>query len=91
MKLLIKLSISVMIVMTFMPIQIFAHGTEDEHNKEIALTTYFYAGSTILFILFLVLFLVTRNKARQLQNAKKQEDRIKRQQLTKTASVLKWV
>lgn len=55
------------------------------------ITTYFLAGSTILFILFLVLFLMTKNKARQLQNAKKQEVRIKRQQLTKTANVLKWV
>lgn len=55
------------------------------------INTYFLAGSAILFILFLVLFLVIRNKARQLQNVKKQEDRIKRQQLTKTANVIKWV
>jgi phosphoribosyl-AMP cyclohydrolase len=91
MKLMKKVSMSIILGISLLPIQIFAHGTEDEHKKEIVLSTYFLAGFTILFILFLALFLVTRNKARQLQNAKKQEDRVKRQQLTKTSKILKWV
>jgi phosphoribosyl-AMP cyclohydrolase len=91
MKLMKKVSMAVVTGMSLLPIQVFAHGTEDEHKKEIALSTYVLAGSAIVFIVFLALFFMTRKKARQLNNAKKQEDREKRQQLSKTANVLKWV
>jgi uncharacterized membrane protein YciS (DUF1049 family) len=86
-----KASMFILLSISLWPNQIFAHGTEEEHQKEILLSTYFLAGFAILFILVLALFLVTRQKAGRLQNAKKQEDRNTRQQLNKTANVLKWV
>ena len=73
MNLIKKVNMFIILGISLTPIQIFAHGTEDEHKKEVVLSTYFLAGLAILFILFLVLFLVTRNKARQLQNVKKRK------------------
>jgi heme/copper-type cytochrome/quinol oxidase subunit 3 len=70
--------------------QVFAHGTTAEHQKEMIMNTYVLIGTGILFVLFFALYYVVKNKANALGNVKKQEDREKRQQLTKTANKLKW-
>jgi hypothetical protein len=72
------------------PDTVFAHGTETEHQKEIMTNTYVLIGTGILFILFFVLYWVTRNKVKTLSNVKKSEDREKRQQLAKSVNRLKW-
>lgn len=87
----IKVSLFILSIFTFLPVQMMAHGTEEEHQREVAISPYFFAGSLILLIVFLSLFFITRNKVKQLENVKKQEDRIKRQQLSQSMSGLKWV
>lgn len=66
--------------------QVFAHGAEEEQATGVALSTYFLIGTGVLFALFLVLHWVAANKAKQLHHAKKQEERNRRQQLSKTAN-----
>lgn len=91
MKLMKSIFMTIIAAISLIPVQVFAHGSEEEHKKEIALSTYVFTGFVILVILLLVLFFVIRYKARKLNNTKKQEDREKRQKLTKTANVFKWI
>jgi hypothetical protein len=72
------------------PREMFAHGTEEEHQKEGFLGNYVFIGTVILFALLLLFFILANIKTKQLNNAKKQADREKRKQLTKTANGLKW-
>jgi len=76
--------------MSLLPIQAFAHGTENEHKSEMMTSTYVLIGTGILFVLFIIFHLVMKNRIKPLTNAKKQEAREKRKQLTRTAQVLKW-
>ncbi|WP_190287446.1 F510_1955 family glycosylhydrolase [Paenibacillus darwinianus] len=72
--------------LSLLPAQALAHGAEEEAKAGITLSTYFLIGTVLLFVLFLILYGVAAYKAKQLHNAKKQEDRYRRQQLTKTAN-----
>jgi hypothetical protein len=85
-----KLMMLVMAGLIALPAGIFAHGAEAEAVEGTAVSLYVFAGTAILLALLLVLFLVTNSKVKRLGNVKKQEDREKRQQLSKTANVLKW-
>jgi hypothetical protein len=76
--------------LSLFPIQALAHGTESEHKRELMTNIYILIGTGILFVLFLILHFVVKNKTNRLTNVKKQEDREKRQQLSKTAKVFKW-
>ncbi|NTZ20729.1 glycosyl hydrolase [Paenibacillus sp. JMULE4] len=59
--------------------------------KEICFVMRFlFIGSSVLFVLFLYFFFSFNTKAKQLSNAKKQEDREKRLQFAKKANSLKW-
>lgn len=85
-----KIVLSVILSMFLIPVQIFAHGTEDESKKEALLGNYVFMGTGVLFFLFIVLFIVTKYKGKALANVKKQVDRVRRLQITKTAAMLKW-
>ena len=71
---------------SLLPAQVFAHGAEEEPKTGVALSTYFLIGTGVLFVLFLILYWLAATKAKQLHNAKKQEERNRRQQLSKTAN-----
>lgn len=73
-----------------LPVQAYAHGTEAEHQREMMMSTYVFIGTSILFVLFFVLYRVTKNKVGDLTNVKKVEEREKRLGLTKTVKRLKW-
>jgi len=79
--------------MSLFPIQAFAQGTESEHKSGMMASTYVLIGTGILFVIFIILHLISKNKINRLTNVKKQEDREKRKQLTKTAKGLKraWI
>jgi hypothetical protein len=85
-----KLVLSLLFVLTILPANVFAHGTAEQHQREMMMNTYVLMGTGVLFILFFVLHIVVKNKANALENVKSQEERVKRKQLTKTANTLKW-
>ncbi|MGF9714963.1 glycosyl hydrolase [Paenibacillus sp. JMULE4] len=76
--------------MTVFPAQIFAHGTEEEHQRESLLGNYVFFGIVILFLILLLSFILISKKVKQLNNAKNEADRAKRKQLAKAAKVFKW-
>jgi phosphoribosyl-AMP cyclohydrolase len=85
-----RLGLLMMGLFTIAPAQILAHGGEEVQEQTSGII--FAAWATgILFFVFLVLFLITANKAKNLENVKKAEDREKRKQLSKTSSILRWV
>jgi heme exporter protein D len=85
-----KFVLSLLFALAILPAQVFAHGTAEGHQREMMMNTYVLIGTGILFILFFVLYTVVKYKANALENVKRQEEREKRQQLTKTANTLKW-
>lgn len=77
-------------VLALMPTQIFAHGTEEEHQKEIIFSHYIFIGFVALFIILFILLITIKYKVKQLNNVKKQEDRRNRQKLKKISKVIMW-
>jgi hypothetical protein len=85
-----KLIVSIIFSLFALPFYAFAHGTETEHQREMMMNTYVLIGAGILLAFFFITYIVTKKKAETLKSVKKQEDREKRTQLTKTAQKLKW-
>ncbi|WP_394141616.1 F510_1955 family glycosylhydrolase [Cytobacillus oceanisediminis] len=75
------------------PVSAFAHGSEEEHQQEIAANTflnYGLVGSAILLVVGIILLFSIRNRLKAV-NVKKQEGRIKRDKLQKWLKVSQWV
>ncbi len=89
-KMMKKVYMIVVALLLLFPGEMFAHGTEEEHQKEGFLGNYVFIGTVILFALLLLFFILANKKTKQLNNAKKQADREKRKQLAKAAKGLKW-
>ncbi|GAB7388452.1 hypothetical protein BSNK01_22890 [Bacillaceae bacterium] len=85
-----KVGFTLMFSFLLLPVQVYAHGTEAEHQREMMMSTYVFIGTSILFTLFFVLYQVTKNIVKDLTDVKKAEEREKRLQLTKTVQRLKW-
>jgi hypothetical protein len=85
-----KLIVSIIFSLFALPVYALAHGTEVEHQREMMMNTYVLIGAGILLAFFFITYIVTKKKAETLKSVKKQEDRDKRRQLTKTAQKLKW-
>ncbi|MFC4766992.1 F510_1955 family glycosylhydrolase [Effusibacillus consociatus] len=61
-----KIMITLIFALSLLPASAFAHGTSEEHQREMALNTYMLIGSGILFVLLFVLYLVTKNRIKGL-------------------------
>ncbi len=92
-----KMKLYVLFIFTILlgafPVGVFAHGTEDEHQKEVFLQnviTYSLYGTSILVILFVILLILTKKKINQV-NVKKKEGREKRDTLNQIAKFYKWL
>lgn len=72
------------------PGQMLAHGSEEEHRKEVIWTNVLFFGTLGLFALLLITFLLARKKVNMLTNAKGTEDRERRIQLKRALNGLKW-
>lgn len=82
----LKYSVLTTLGMLSLPFQVFAHGTEEEHSKEV-LTSYLTYGvwiSLALFGVFIGLFFWAKHKASKL-NVKKAGGREKRDKLSKVS------
>ncbi|WP_166240130.1 F510_1955 family glycosylhydrolase [Paenibacillus turpanensis] len=85
-----KISPLILIAVGSLPAQVFAHGTEDEHQKEVLWANVFFYGMLGISILLLIAFLVSRSKAARLKHVRAQEERVRRNQLTRLSNILKW-
>jgi hypothetical protein len=65
MKLVKKRTLSAAIGLFLLPSPLLAHGTELEHSKEIPWSSYVFAGSAILLIVFLALIILTNRKLKE--------------------------
>lgn len=86
-----KKSIGLLIstIMLNVPLLVSAHGTEEEHKNETTLSNiieYSGWGSVVLFIIFLVLYFLTKNKSKNLKT-KKNEERLRREKFDKNAKL----
>jgi hypothetical protein len=72
------------------PTQMLAHGSEEEHQKEVLWTNVLFYGTLGLFVLLFLTFLFARKKVNTLKNAKGKEARERRSQLSKAVKGLKW-
>jgi hypothetical protein len=73
----------------YLPYIVFAHGSDEEHQQELLMNTFFKYGmifSTVLLVLGLVFWLRTRRKLSGV-NVKKQEGRIMRDRLKRVSRV----
>lgn len=86
------LSVLLLILGTF-PAAVFAHGTEEHHQKELLLQntlTYSLIALLLLTGLFIILFIMTKIKMQNL-NVKKKDGRIQRDNLKKRVTLYKWM
>lgn len=90
MKFLEKLVFVFIFSITLLPIKALAHGEASEPQTGVMINTNVLIGTIALFVLFFGLYTIIKKKVKALSNVKKQEDRIKRQQLSKTLTVCKW-
>jgi len=75
------------------PVGVFAHGTEEEHQREMLTATllnYSFIVSSILLGLGIILFFLIRNQLKTV-NVKKQEGRLKRDKLQRWLKLSRWV
>lgn len=73
-----------------LPLQAFAHGEAAEAQTNGTVSMSLFIGVSLLFILFFGLYLLMKSKAKNLHNAKKQEDRQKRLQFSKAQRLYRW-
>lgn len=69
---------------------VFAHGTEEEHQKEMIWSLYLFSGFIALSVILLIIWLFIISKAKKLDTVKKQGDRQRRQKLKGNSNVLIW-
>jgi hypothetical protein len=72
------------------PTQMLAHGSKEEHQKEVLWTNVLFYGTLGLFVLLFLTLLFARKKVNTLKNTKGKEDRERRSQLSKAVKGLKW-
>ncbi|MFV2047461.1 F510_1955 family glycosylhydrolase [Metabacillus sp. YM-086] len=75
------------------PVDVFAHGTEEEHKQEVMTNTFLTYGifiSTVLLIVGVIVLLTVKSRLKTV-NVKKQEGRIKRDKLNRWLKVSQWV
>jgi photosystem II stability/assembly factor-like uncharacterized protein len=83
----------VMLIMSLVPLQVFAHGTRDEHQRELFLNqfiTYSLAVTALLSIFFIFYWVITIRKINTI-NVRKKEGRIQRDKLQQKAKIYKWL
>lgn len=85
-----KVSSAVTVAFIAFPTQLWAHGSEDAHQKEVLWMNILLYGILLLFLLSLFAFLFARKKVTSLANAKSDQDRNRRVQLSKAVKGLKW-
>jgi hypothetical protein len=81
------------LVLGTLPVAVFAHGTEDEHQRELFLNqfiTYGLAISALLAAFFIILWLLTNSKLNKI-NVRKKEGRIQRDKLQQKVKIFKWI
>lgn len=75
------------------PVGVLAHGTEEEHQQEVATNTFLNYGlvvSAILFVVGVILLFWIKNRLKTV-NVKKQEGRNQKDKLQKLLKVSQWV
>jgi photosystem II stability/assembly factor-like uncharacterized protein len=89
-----KMKLSILtLLLSFYPVTVFAHGTEEEHQKEELFQNvimYSLIGTALLVVIFLVLLIITKSKVKNLI-IKKKDDRMRRDQLNQKAKFYKWL
>lgn len=76
-------------ILLSIPLQVFAHGTEEEHQQEVLSGIFrnVSIAALIFFVLFIVVWFVLKNKMKTL-NVKRQEEFNKRQRLNKVSKII---
>ncbi|MCQ6275946.1 hypothetical protein JMM81_13440 [Bacillus sp. V3B] len=81
-------------LMVALPIDVFAHGTEEEHQKEGLMYDKLIDGGLLVSVLLLVVsvvgIIVISKKAKSI-NVKSQQGQKKRNQLKRSSTTLKWI
>ncbi|CAM4421751.1 F510_1955 family glycosylhydrolase [Paenibacillus tarimensis] len=85
-----KLLAVMLIALLSFPTTLLAHGTAEEHKREVLWTNILFYGAISLFVLLILLFFILKSKVNQLGNTKSQENRIRRTRLAKAVNALKW-
>lgn len=90
MKMMRKMIPILLLCLLVLPVQSFAHGTGEEHQREMLANTIVFIGTAILFIIFWISYRFAKAKVKSLTDSKKQEERERRLKLTKRANLFKW-
>lgn len=88
-----SLFIFLIITLFSIPVDVFAHGTEEEHKQEVmisTLLTFAIVVSTVLLIVGVIVLFTIKSRLKKV-NVKKQEERIKRDKLRKMQRFSQWL
>ncbi|MCP8616346.1 F510_1955 family glycosylhydrolase [Salirhabdus salicampi] len=87
-----KKSLFLSLILFFIPFKVQAHGTEEEHAQEVANNYWGYGliVSLLMLVIFLVLFLFTKQKAKKV-SLKHKANREKHKLWMKRANTYKWM
>jgi preprotein translocase subunit SecG len=91
MKIINKLAAILLAIFVSLPVQVFAHGPEEEQEGSAnLLATYGLPITALLLVVSIGLFFLTKKKITRL-NVKKQQDRLVRDKLSKLSKVYAWI